>query len=144
MKKIRNDPVLGRLEFDEGLNWYEGKRVAEGQHFSIQVSLDAFDSEDDAISTAQSVLPKLVAAIAEAKEFACDRLLPLKNGEWLNQGEALVSCEAFVAALNLESIAVYFDGDSEFCFEGGKLFSGHTVLVSWNKAEGFHDADIAG
>ena len=144
MTNVRTDPVLGVLQFDAGLNWYEGKRFSDGEQFAIYVSLDAFENEEDAIATARSVLPVLTDAITAAKEFACDRLLDLKNGEWLNADEAPVSAKAFVSALKLQSIGIYLDGDSEFHFKGGKLFSGHTVLVSWYRAKGFRDASIAG
>jgi hypothetical protein len=144
MAQTRHDAVLGTLALQEGLNWYEGQQATDSETFKVYVSLDAFPGEDEAFATARTVFPTLVRAIRNAKEFARDRLLGLKNTTWLDSGETPISSEAFFKTLRLQSLAIYVDGDSEFNFTCGNLFAGHIVLVSWNKTEGFSDAIIAG
>jgi hypothetical protein len=139
------DPVLGKLVLDRGLNWYEGQLNIEGQGTAhIGISLDDVPIPEEAIQRAGVLVPLILASILQAKEFACARLRSLKNESWLEASEKPVTPEDFVQRLSVESLVVYADQSCEIYFKDGDLFWGHTVLVSWNPEEGFHDAGIAG
>ena len=145
MTSIRTDPILGQLTLNENLNWYETTQsTGNGEIVKYVVSLDSTESEADAIAAASELLPSLLSAVRSGREFACDRLLDLKNDGWLEPDEESVTREQFVSALKIESIVVFPDRAAEFYYEDGDLFWGHTVLLSWDGVRGFYDGDIAG
>ena len=46
--------------------------------------------------------------------------------------------------LTFDAIGVNANRRGEFFLRDGDLFWGHAVLVTWNEAQGFTSADIAG
>jgi len=138
-------PVLGPMRFDEQLNWFEGVFTPrDGQSIQISISLDATESDEAALAEASELLPVLSNLLGAAKQFACDQLLALKNDKWLQEGESPLRPQDFIALLGIESIGFYAEQECELSFRDGDMFWGHTVLLSWNPAEGFGGASIAG
>jgi len=145
MSTVREDPVLGALVFDTRLNWYEStQETSGGERLKLMVSIDTPEDEELSISNARALLPALLAAIENGKEFASEKLLKLKNESWLEAGEAPLSTSQFISALEIESIVVFSQQLTEFYFKDGELFWGHTVLLSWDPVRGFYDGNIAG
>lgn len=70
--------------------------------------------------------------------------MKLKNENWLEENEELVTAELFKKRMRLEKIAVYPNGEFEFWYDDGGLFWGHTILISGNLNEGPTNADIPG
>ena len=90
------------------------------------------------------MIPQLAAAIEAAQAYACQQLLALKNDVWLETGEAPLTTANFMARLTIDAIGMYANRRGEFFLRDGDLFWGHAVLVTWNEAQGFTSADIAG
>ena len=141
---IVDDPVFGSLRFNAGLNWYEGTLAGKPGTVPIAISLDAQASAEAAIGQARTLLPEVLGTIEAAKAYACERLLPLKNKNWLESGEAALSPVQFTASLSIRMLGSYADQECELFFEAGSVFWGHAVLLSWNPTAGFYDATIAG
>jgi hypothetical protein len=145
MNCVITDPALGRLTFNEGLNWFEGELLSGSDGaVRITISLDTWPSADAAIADAWLVLPLVFQSVDAAKQFACETLLALKNEAWLGESEQRIFAEDFVTRLAVEAVGIYLDRECEVFLKDGGLFSGHTVLLSWNPANGFYDANIAG
>jgi hypothetical protein len=79
-----------------------------------------------------------------AKQFTCKKLPALKHEAWLGESEQRLFAEDFVSRLAVEAVGIYLDRECEVFLKDGGLFSGHTVLLSWNPSDGFYDANIAG
>jgi hypothetical protein len=137
------DPLLGRLTFNERLDWYEGAiALVSGQ--TVKIAVDASSSEFDAVrAQAGKHLPSLLNRIDGAREFAAQRLLKVKNESWLEVGEDPLDADSFKARLAVESISMFADGDCEL-YLGGELFGEHAVLLRWDPQRGFYDADLLG
>ncbi len=77
-------------------------------------------------------------------QYAVRELLDLKNGTWLEEGEAELTADQFIARMKLESIMISSDGKFEFWHDDGDLFWGHAIQVSGNVKDGPTQADIPG
>jgi hypothetical protein len=138
------DPVLGRLTFNRGHNWYEGAINLENGH-SVKIAVDASGSDFDAAkSEAGKHLPSLLRRIDVAKDFAASRLLKLKNENWLEDNQKALEADEFKACLEVESATMFGDGDCELYLRDGNLFGGHSVLLRWDPQRGYYDADLFG
>jgi hypothetical protein len=72
------------LTFNEGLNWFEGELLSGSDGaVRVTISLDALPSANAAIADAWLVLPLVFRSVDAAKQFACEKLLALKNKAWL-------------------------------------------------------------
>src|SRR5207249_3318350 len=78
------------------------------------------------------------------RDFAVQKLLPLKNDAWLDEGEVEVTADQFQDRMTLDSITVYPNGSFEFWHHDGDLFWGHSIQVRGSLSEGPTDADIPG
>jgi len=73
-----------------------------------------------------------------------DKLLPLKNEDWIEKNEEQLSEKQFIKHLNLTSILFFHDGSSQLGFDDGNLFFGHYIMVDLSRDNKFIDADIWG
>jgi len=137
-------PILGALEFDADLNWYQGRLTVGGQDALLYLSLDECQDEQALLAMASEKISDAEISIRMAKEFAARELLELKNGEWLGEGESPFTEERFAEKLLLESMVFYPDRTRELTFRDGGLFFGHVVLVSLDEDDACADASIAG
>ena len=71
-------------------------------------------------------------------------LLPLKNENWLDEGEAELSADQFKSRMTLESVTVEPGGSFDFWHNDGDLFCGHSIQISGSLSEGPTRADIPG
>jgi hypothetical protein len=78
------------------------------------------------------------------REYAVDRLLPLKNDSWLDEDDEEMSAAEFLSRMRLTSISVDETGDLTFWHDDGDLFWGHAIQVSGSLSNGLTDADIPG
>src|SRR5262249_25964407 len=81
---------------------------------------------------------------ARIRDYAAQKLLPLKNDVWLDDEEDELTADQFQEKMTLKGITVYPDGAFEFWHDDGDLFWGHSILVSGNLTEGPTDANIPG
>lgn len=144
MKTSFAHPVLGELTYDAGLNWYEGRLVADGDAGSVYLSLDECEDEEALVALAAAKIAEASRTVRQAKEFSASVLISLKNGEWLGECESAFSEEQFVKKLVLESMVFYPDRTRELTFRDGGLFFGHVVLVSLDHNDECSEAGIAG
>lgn len=140
MDKEIQDTFLGRLTYDESLDWYEGT-VGEG--VPVYINTDEESRADSTLAYARQVLTDLSGLDRRARQMAASHLLKLKNETWLEEDEPPVNAEDFQARLTLESITFYPDETAEVFYGDGDLFWGHTVLLNL-KGNTFTEAHLAG
>ena len=143
MQQTIHHPEVGDLYYDETLGWFEGSILMNGERVAIQLSAESDAELAPLLERASVEIPALASRIGQAKSFAAQSLIALKNGEW-SDAAGPVSEEKFASVLCKASVTLYPDCTTEFVFQDGGLFFGHSVLVSFNEAEGFTDAFIAG
>jgi len=127
MEKEIQDVFLGRLTYDESLDWYEG---TAGDGVTIYIYTDEDSRPDPALAYARQVLADLPGLDRRARQIAADALLENKNETWLEEDEPPVSEDEFQVRLTLESITFYPDETAEVFYADGDLFWGHTILLN--------------
>lgn len=145
----RKDKVFGKLTLDRRVNWYETKGKWNGKSVKLHLSLDGDDDASDrdlakALRTAYALWRDQPKWTRRVMDYAVAKLLPLKNQNWLGDGERPVSETAFRRRAKLESITAYPSGRFDFWHKDGDLFAGHAILVSGTLKSGPTDADIPG
>jgi len=143
MEKAFDDDVLGRLEYDEYLNWYAGEMaLGEGRKLAVALSLDECEDLDDLIRLARGFVRDIARTDELARAYASEELLAVYNEVW-SEGQDLIAAE-FAARIALESLTAYPDRSVELCYDDGDLFWGHTIIVTAEEGPRFTEAIIAG
>mgnify|MGYP000389157259 CR=1 FL=1 len=81
-----DDPVLGTLRYDAESKWFEGEWVHGAVTIAFSISADVEDLEDE-IVYAQSILTQLESILRDAKDYACFKMIEIKNEDWLDEDE---------------------------------------------------------
>ncbi len=138
------DDRFGTLTLDRRVSWFEAStRWCDSE---VRLALQASEGPDlkAALRAASELWDAQQTWDERIKAFAVERLLPLKNGTWLDEDEDELTAEQFVSRMTLNSINVSPAGEFDFWHGDGDLFWGHSILVSGNLADGPTDADIPG
>jgi hypothetical protein len=136
------DPHLGTFTLDRRVDWFTGEVLWAGQ--SISLNLTGSADAKDALQTARAIWQNQAEWNRRVREFAVEKLLPLKNDTWLGDGEAELTSDEFKDRMTLESITVNADGSFDFWHNDGDLFWGHAIQISGSLSEGPTHADIPG
>ncbi len=131
-RRIREHSDLGRLAWDANSSCWNASWNLEGPS-TARVSFELQGGEhatDEAFAAAASTLAALAVALPDIKRHAASELLDLKNTTWLAEGEERIDRKRFVAALRLDRVTAYEEGEVELLFDDGDLFWGHTIVVS--------------
>jgi hypothetical protein len=110
----------------------------------VYFTTDGTTSIDNALKTAEILWANQSRWKRELDTLVTNRLLPLKNDTWLEEGESPLTEDEFLSRMILESISVYNDGRFEFWHNDGDLFWGHAIQVRGNTRDGLTGADICG
>ncbi|MDP1911968.1 DUF2262 domain-containing protein [Brevundimonas sp.] len=132
-----HDPHLGILTSDVLLGW-----VGEAKWLGKDCAL-SIDQLDD-LAVAHALWGDQQRWTMNAINFATERLLVLKNNEWLGEEEEQISPTEFGDRLSLTSISIEAGGDFILDFDDGNLFWGHTITVEGSLPDGLTDAGLAG
>ena len=86
---------------------------------------------------------ELTHFIEKAKDYTAHKLLKLKNDLWLEEDEKEVTKKDFKDRMKFTSLYV-FSESTNFYFDDGDLFWGHTIEVTINQNLEFSAANIVG
>lgn len=136
------DPVLGTFELDRQVDWFTGRVVWADK--SIWLNLAGSEDAKQALKTAHTLWNNQSVWNRRIRAYAIEKLLPLKNDAWLNEGEVELTAADFEKRMSLESITVNADGSFDFWHNDGDLFWGHSIQISGSLSEGPNHADIPG
>ena len=133
-------PLLGRFLLDRRVDTFEGEYEFEGNKFAI-----CLDSHNDAPIPEQLViLESIIADIKnyniKAMNFAAEKLLSVKNDNWVEDASDVVTESEFVERMTLSSVNVTLEKQITFFYDDGDLFYGHSIFTSGVFGEGFDDA----
>ena len=132
-----DDPQLGGLTAHPILGW-----VGEAEWLGENCSLSITHVDD--LATAHALWGEQRRWTIDAVNLAAERLIGLKNSNWLADGEPPVSIAEFRARIKLTSISVGKDGAFVFYFDDGDLFWDHTIVIEGNLRDGLTKASLAG
>jgi hypothetical protein len=135
---------FGILTLDRTVNWFKAVTNWADCKITLHLSMDDAESVDQLLSIASQLWDAEPDWDAKVRDYAIRELLPLKNGNWLEDDESELTAEDFTARMTIESITVYPNGSFEFWHDDGDLFLGHSIMVSGSISDGLDDADIHG
>lgn len=136
------DADFGTLTLHRAVDWFSAAVVWDGKPISLSLS-DA-DNVEDSLKVAKDLWKCQGEWNRRILEFAVQKLLPLKNENWLEEDEAELSPDEFKDRMSLESITVYPGGAFDFWHNDGDLFWGHSIQINGNLSDGPKHADIPG
>lgn len=139
-----DDPLLGRLNWDDNSRCYEGRFDRQGQSLCLHVSADPASPAAVDLTRAKHIVTNLNRYVALAKKYAAIFLLDVKNESWLDEDDEEVSQDQFMAQMKLETVAVRHDGSVEFWHDCDDLFWGHGIMVQIRPDDTCSRADIVG
>jgi hypothetical protein len=99
---------------------------------------------DATMKTAEVLWANQSAWARRMSDFAIEKLLPLKNKSWRDDGEPKVKPKEFATRMKLMSIHVSGNGQFEFWHNDDNVFLGHHIQISGNLKDGPTAADIPG
>jgi hypothetical protein len=139
-----HDPMFGTFTLDRRVDWYETHTTWAGR--PVRLSLSAKEPDDllRALDAARTLWKDQNIWNRRVRDFAVAKLLPLKNGSWLDDDEQELTGDDFLARMTLDAITVNPDGSFDFWHDDGDLFWGHSIEVSGSLDEGPTRADIPG
>lgn len=135
-------PVFGTCTLDRRIDWYAAETLWNGK--PVNLYLNESDEVQAALESALALWAGQAEWAQKVRDFAVQKLLPLKNDNWLGEGEVELTPDEFAARMTLEAISVDPTGSFEFWHDDGDLFWGHSIQISGTLAEGLTGADIPG
>ena len=78
------------------------------------------------------------------EDYLLQEYLPLKNECWRQENEAELSLAQFKALISLDLICLSQDGSFDFCYGAGDLFSGRSIQICGNLADGPTGSNLMG
>jgi hypothetical protein len=136
--------LLGQLDWDDNLRWYEGKIQLGGRKVRLALTPDDVNDIDSVIERATAIVGNCGHYVRLVTEYAVEGLLDLKNDSWRDAGQSPVTDAVFMESMTLESITVYGDGRADFWHHDGGLFLGHSIQVSIDPNDRCTLTDIPG
>jgi hypothetical protein len=141
---VIKDPLIGEFTLDRSINCFKGHGKWQGKKIKMYLSVDADEFHEELFDTARTLWKHQREWSKRIQDYSVDRLLELKNDNWLEEGEQKVSPKNFKKRITLKSVNIYPGGHFEFWYDDGDLFWGHAIQVSGSLADGLTDADIPG
>lgn len=142
--KIHEDNRFGLLTFDRRIDWYSAQVKWQGKTINLNLNVESADELDPVLKVAYKLWDNESTWSERINNYAIEKLLPLKNDNWLDGDEPELSVQEFKDRMTLEAVSVYPDGEFEFWHNDGDLFWGHSIQISGNLSEGPTRADIPG
>jgi hypothetical protein len=138
-----DDTRFGRLGYDPAHGWYEGKARWGDSEVEILLMNDG-GAAQQALAAAHRLWDEMELVDPELQRRIVAELLPLKSESWLEENEAPLSDADFLSRIALEAVHVHGDGLTEFYYDDGDLFSGHTIIAAREGDGEISDVQIAG
>jgi hypothetical protein len=135
-------PLFGTCTLDRRLDWYSAETLWNG--VQVQLRLNESDETQAALETALALWAHQAEWVQKVRDFAIQKLLPLKNDGWLDVGEIELSADEFAVRMALTEISVDPCGSFAFWHDDGEMFGGHSIEIRGSLTEGITDADICG
>jgi hypothetical protein len=141
---IMRDDRFGEFVLNRRIDWFEGKMKWGSTRVNLALSGSGADEVAEALATANALWDAQEACHQSIVAHAVERLLPLKNGNWLEDGEEPLTAVDFAARMSLTDITIYEGGTFEFWFNDCDLFGDHSICVSGDLQNGPKQSDIEG
>lgn len=140
-------PTIGKLHYNEQLNWFEGNFSDESISFAVQVCVVEPDELEKHVAHADSLLArKFYKNVLPQTEAA---LVNLKNDFWLEadgseEDETPITAEEFRKRISISTIVFNEDASVTIYCDDDGIFFGHSIEIQVNKAGEYESVALAG
>jgi hypothetical protein len=136
-KRVRKHPVLGRVQWDDRLDSWDGKvELLPGCPliFSIVAEAEWADADPDKLfDVGAEYLAWVREAEPQVRGQVADDLLDCYNGVWADEdpeeGTPPMDRAEFLANICPSGINLYHDGSASWFYSCGNLFAGHGIWL---------------
>ncbi|WP_310481521.1 DUF2262 domain-containing protein [Chamaesiphon sp. VAR_48_metabat_403] len=132
-------PILGILHYDVTNDWYKGQLKIQQSEVTIYFSMDEERKLESAQNRFVDVMSDLKNHLQQAKEYAVESLLAVKNE--IDENRPPLTPQQFKDRMVLQFISIEPDGSVSFYYPDDNLFAGH-FYVMMDSVNNFVDADI--
>ena len=141
-------PSLGKLTYNDKLEWYEGKFKVESKVIEVSV----YNAEPKEFEKLISFVDKQINAkfYEEMLLKMESKMINLKNDAWLGEDEETgedepaMTIENFRKRVSISSIVFYDDCSSSIYCNDDDIFWGHTIDINIDKNGKYKDVNLAG
>jgi len=133
-----------RLTFNKETDCFEGSLILNNKSYDLSVSDFEINERAKAEILAIKISGWIKVNLEKSKEFVAEKLLKLKNEDWLLENEKPLGREKFIESIEFDGILAFSGGNFEIYFKDNNLFGGHTIIVDINESFEFEDVNIAG
>jgi hypothetical protein len=144
------DPAFGTFTSDPQFpQWFRQKRDWLGREIALVLTLDYAgapgpDAAAQALARLHAVWDAREAWDERVREAIAEDYYEVWAANWRDEGEPLLSREAFKARFTLEEAAFSPDGSFTFTFGDDDLFWGHGMMVSYDPVTDALHAEMFG
>ena len=103
---------------------------ADGAPVDIMLTPELVTDLADWVDRCAARVMQTIADLDAIKAHAANDHLPIKNKDWLQDGEAPLSTPDFIKRLRLNGMNLLDDDGMNLFFNDGGLFAGHSIVVS--------------
>ena len=136
------DAIFGTFTLDRRVDWFTAEVVWDGK--PILLNLSESTEVRETLRMAHLLWERQDEWNRRIRDFAVQKLLSLKNDNWLDEDDAELTPDEFKDRMTLDSITMNADGSFDFWHNDGDLFWGHSIQIGGNLSEGPKYADIPG
>lgn len=137
-------PTFGRLTFNAGVDGYVCKIGSGTTKMPLAFIPDDPKQPQACVLRGPRNATNAMSLVKKARDFATSKLLTLRNRNWREEHEAVLSAKQFAARLKIAGLHIYEDGSREVYFDDGDLFWGHSIVVSVGPRGALQSATIEG
>jgi len=134
----------GTLTFEPEYQWFGGETKLGDRAVALNLESAERERALELVPVLQKATGNLSSLDLEARRYAAQQLLELKNDSWLDEDEEELTEEEFAGRMTLESLTLDEDSEWTFWYEDGDLFWGHTVCVRRSPDGEWLSADMMG
>jgi hypothetical protein len=131
-----DDPDCGPLV------WESVTTAWVGRFQDAELRIAALPRYMEISDAARATFLRLPASELTARQYACEKLLPLYNESW-NEGSP-IDAPRFLELVTLDSLSIDDDGSATFSYRDGNLFAGHLIIASADPDGDLFDAVLCG
>lgn len=145
----RLEPIIFKSEFfgnfllDRRSNWFESKSMWLNEEIELFLSGDLSDIPELEKQAIQLFKEQSQWDLKFRNKIAKD-LLTLRNENWIEEKENLLTEEEFIGKIKLENLVIHNEGDFEASYNDGDTFWGHCISIDGNLDGTLNEASIQG
>src|SRR5262245_36612149 len=141
---IMRDDRFGEFILNRRIDAFQAKMKWGSTPVNLALNGNGADVVAEALATAHALWDAQEAWHQRIVAHAVERLLPDKNGNWLEDGEEPLTAADFAGRMSLTDIAIYEVGTFEFWFNDTDLFGDHSISVSGDLQNGPKHSNVEG